>query len=657
MVLSPLGVRKIVALAVAFAGAGVWLASGGPPAGASPVVPAAPVLRALLPPEPGEARGDLVAVLTDRYEVLLEARPTRGEGLLAFARRLCGTTGAAEELAAANGGQRELLAGMRYRIPFSRLTPGYQVRTIRALFPDDAPTAGGWRHRVYGGGALARGSLWHVAQWFTGSGESFAAIRERNGLSDDDLPAGRDIVIPTALLRPAFRALAAAAPAPIPVPAERTERAERSGAGTARLPSSPAGTGPTPPPVHAAASPTAVVPTPPLPEGRYRLEHGRDSHGEYAIYRLAPGEALYSSVVVRFTGALFAADVNALAAEIATRSGITDVTDIPIGYEVKVPFDLLLPEYLPAGHPRRREYEENLRESGRFTNQIRTADLSGITVVLDAGHGGVDSGASFGGVWESLYVYDIQLRVKHLLETHTSASVVTTTRDGDRFEIPDRDVLPYSRGHAVMTDPPYPIANSTVGVNLRWYLANSVLLRTAREAQSDPRKVVFVSIHADSLHPSLRGAMAYIPAAAMRQGTFRKSGPAYEVRREWKERPAVSFSWQERIESEGLSRQLADELIGALARRGVAIHPYKPVREKIVRNRSEYVPAVLRYNAVPAKILFEVCNLTNEEDRRLLQTREFRQRIAEALVESVLRYYGQGESFDAGLRVAAAAGR
>jgi N-acetylmuramoyl-L-alanine amidase len=169
--------------------------------------------------------------------------------------------------------------------------------------------------------------------------------------------------------------------------------------------------------------------------------------------------------------------------------------------------------------------------------------------------------------------------------------------------------------------------------------------------------VVFLSIHADSLHPSIRGAMAYIPGAAMRQGSFRKSGAVYEARREWREEPRVEFSWKERIESEGLSRQLAEEMMASLRRNEVAIHPYKPVREKIIRSRrSEFVPAVLRYNAVPAKVLLEVCNLANDEDRKLLQTRAFRQKVAESVVESILRYYGQGDGFQETLRMAASAG-
>ena len=89
----------------------------------------------------------------------------------------------------------------------------------------------------------------------------------------------------------------------------------------------------------------------PVPEKPFQLEYGADKDGEYAIYRLRPHEALYSSVVVRFTGRVFAADVNALAARSPSAAASPDVTDIPIGYRVKIPFDLLQPEFLPEGHP------------------------------------------------------------------------------------------------------------------------------------------------------------------------------------------------------------------------------------------------------------------------------------------------------------------
>src|SRR5262249_907725 len=67
--------------------------------------------------------------------------------------------------------------------------------------------------------------------------------------------------------------------------------------------------------------------------------------------------ALPISVVVRFTGRVDVQDVNDLAAQIARRSGIDDVTSIAIGYKVKIPLDALLPEYLPRDDARRRAWE------------------------------------------------------------------------------------------------------------------------------------------------------------------------------------------------------------------------------------------------------------------------------------------------------------
>jgi N-acetylmuramoyl-L-alanine amidase len=292
-----------------------------------------------------------------------------------------------------------------------------------------------------------------------------------------------------------------------------------------------------------------------------------------------------------------------------------------------------------------------VRASARFSNQVKARGLEGITIILDPGHGGLDSGATMAGVWESLYVYDIVLRVKSLLETHTAARVQVTTRDGDAWSIPDVDVLPFSRRHSVLTTPS--IEDAKVGVNLRWYLANSVFRRAVQE-EGDPQKVVFLSIHADSLHPSLRGAMAYIPAAAMVGDSFSKEGPLYAARKEVQERPRVTFSSEERVESEGLSRELAKQVIAAFNRLSLPVHPFSPVRDKIIRDKSVWVPAVLRYNSVPAKILLEVCNLNNEPDRKLLQTRTYRQKVSEAVVGGLLAYYGQ-DAGGSGLQVAGSA--
>jgi N-acetylmuramoyl-L-alanine amidase len=170
-------------------------------------------------------------------------------------------------------------------------------------------------------------------------------------------------------------------------------------------------------------------------------------------------------------------------------------------------------------------------------------------------------------------------------------------------------------------------------------------------SHSDPQKVVFLSIHADSLHPSLRGAMAYLPAADLVGGSFGKAGGAYASRKEVQEAQTVSFSRPQRVESEGLSRELAKQIIAAFTGQDLLVHPFSPVRDKIIRNNGTWVPAVLRYNSIPAKILLEVCNLANEQDRKLVQTRDWRQKVAEAVVQGLLAYYGQDAEIP-GLQVA-----
>jgi len=531
----------------------------------------------------------------------LETQPKRGEGLLSLTRRTTGGESAAAAIAEANGGSTSLAAGRWYRVPYELLTPDLQARVLAAVHTADCLGDDGWVHTVQPAveGGVSGESLWKIAERFTGSGENFAALRSYNGMEDEALKPRDRLIVPARLLTPSL-------------------------AGAAR----PCG--------------------PPRPAGDLGYDEGTD--GEFAVYRLKPGEALYSSVVVRFTGLTTAADVNALAGEIAVLNGIRDVTDIPAGERIRIPYESLLPEYLPPVHPRRLAYERERAATEGFENPVLALDLSGITVILDAGHGGKDPGNTSGEIWESVYVYDVMLRVKRLLEATTAATVVPTTRDGNDFRPHDRDQLPISRGHAVLTTPPYPIEDSKTGVHMRWYLANSALARAG-----EPNQVVFLSLHADSLHPSLRGAMIYVPSASLSHGRYGKQGAVFASRREFRERPVVEFALAERRQSEGLSRALADQVLTSFRRRGLAVATEKPVRDRIHRHRQKpFVPAVLRYNAVPAKLLLEICNLNNPEDRRLIQSVEYRQKVAEAVAEALVAYYGTAEEGSPRVHTAAA---
>ncbi len=543
-----------------------------------------------------------VAVLAASGKIHIEAKPRRNEGLLAFAERLCGSSRHASAVSRANGGVQRLRRGVRYKVPFDLLPSRHRQAVIRALLPRDQATPEGWRHRVASSSRGARSeSLWSIAEWFTGSGENHGTLRRANSLTSNVIRPGQVILIPREMLSEPYAGMLPAAPA----------RA-----------------------VVAADSRTGSFPG----DGPF-VRYGSDGQGDYASYRLKAGEALYSSVVMRFTGRLLASDVNELVDQIRERNAIRDVRDLPVGYEVKIPLDLLSARYLPSDHPQRQEWEAQRSASEQIENELLALDLDGVTVVLDAGHGGRDTGAPVGGIWESAYVYDIMLRTKRLLESRTAATVVPTTRDGATFRIQDSDVLPHSRGHAVLTDPPYRIDNAAVATNFRWYLSNSIY-RQSRQAGAEPRQVIFISIHADSLHPSLNGAMVYIPGLVGITNNYGKSGRVYNARREVRAEPRVSFTRTERTTSKGLSRDLAEHLLDGFQRAGLGVHHNNPIRDRIWRGRRVYVPAQLRFNAIPAKVLLEVCNLSNDQDRRLIKTRAYRQRVAEAIVNGILSYYG-----------------
>ena len=538
--------------------------------------------------------------------------PRAGEGWTRLSVRLTGSADNADEVRAANDGLEQPLTGIRVRVPWVLLRPELRVACARALFPRDWRGAGGWEHQILAPWGGDGESWWELAEWFCGEGSNYPALRDANPALGLYPAPGSHVLIPTSVLLPEFRRLT---PEASPAPEVRAAALEPTPAPTATLA-----------PARAAAKTPRPIATQAPSAAGDALEY-RDRE---AVYRLRQGEALYSAVVVRFTGQLHAADVNATAKELAKRSGIADVTAIPVGYPVRIPFDLLLPEFLPAGHPRRLSWEREKEELAAVKRVIRAANLDGIHIILDAGHGGGDTGAVVGGVWESTYVYDVMNRVKRVLEEQTKATVWVTVRDASLPKRKDeRDVLPPSRDQQLLVDPPYDLADSSTGVHLRWILGNSLLERLKRQ-KVNPERVAFVSIHADSLHPAVRGLMVYVPARSLRssRAPFTRAGyPCREVRTMKAPRYPESF----RSRSEALSSQLGESIVRAAEQSSVPVHPYQPVRASVLRGGSRWVPAVLRYSTVPTAVLIEVCNLNNEQDRELLLSWRFREKLAHAI--------------------------
>ncbi len=550
--------------------------------------------------------------------------PHRGEGWYTLAARVAGGRGDARGLMAANPRLDHPLRDRPVAVPVELLRGDLRLAVVKRLFPADRRVAGGWEHRVldpFGGGEES----WEwLAAVFAGDASRARVLRAANpGLARSGPGRMRTVTVPDAALLRVFRNVTPAVP-------------------TATL-------RPTPPPVTAVGSaatpltvlrstPTLVPATarPPVPASAGSpLEYGQDSRGRYAVYRLRRGEALYSAVVVRFTGQLHAAEVNATAAELAKRSNIRDVTAIPVGYPIKIPLDMLLPEYLPAGDPRRREWEAGQRELSRFVEVVHAVDLSGVHVILDAGHGGSDTGAVVGGVWESVYAYDLMCRVKRDLERYTRATVWTTIGDSSRhYEIPAENRLPQDRDQFLLTHPAYRLDNSSTGVHLRWYLTNSIVNGRLKQGVHQ-RRTVFVSIHADSLHPSVRGAMVYVPSRHMRPTSFTVRRDSMKAFREYRDGPTVTLSPKFMARAEASSRRLAEKVVDSLEREGVAVHPYEPIRDRVLRGRRTWVPAVLRYTLAQNAILLECCNLANDEDRAALLDQSWRERFARAVVAGI----------------------
>ncbi|HEX7830625.1 MAG TPA: N-acetylmuramoyl-L-alanine amidase [Thermoanaerobaculia bacterium] len=591
----------------------VWLLVFFPAASLFAATQPAPIASAQITPE-------LRATLTRDYQIEVRVKPHAGDAWTRLSKRVTGDAANWEQLAASNEADETLRSDHEVRVPFALLRTNLQRDIVQTLFPKDSVTKAGWKHVVVGARGIEGESLWNIAEWFTGSGANYTLIRKANPSQGLSTRKGDVILVPKRLLTAAFGG------------SSEEENAPKTAA-EVRKPADDA--------TQRAATdenvPEAVAT---VSVGQPSLNYDRGGAEPFAIYRLQKGEALYSSVAIRFTGRVFAKDVYDVLDRIVAFNEIEDVSKIPVGYPVKIPMELLLPEFLPQDDPTRVAREETKRESAKVAKRTRAKGLAGVHVIVDAGHGGIDPGTEHDDVWESTYVYDVAARLKLLLENKSSAKVSMTTKSkANGFTVADKNVLPGVRDHFVQTTPKFELGDPVVGVNLRWYLANSIFRRAMKEG-IPKEKVVFLSIHADSLHPSLRGAMAYIPGASFVTGSYRKQGDIYLTRAEVREQPSVTHSRRDALLAEGLSRDLAESVIDAFSDKGLKVHPFSPVRDNVIRQSGkEWVPAVIRHNQVPTRLLLEVCNLGNRKDRELLQTKKYRQQLAEAIYAGIVSFY------------------
>ncbi|MBI4914115.1 MAG: N-acetylmuramoyl-L-alanine amidase [Acidobacteria bacterium] len=484
---------------------------------------------------------------------------------------------------------------------FEELSPEGKRWALKALFPEDRWTPEELRHQVRW---PELESVWLLAALFTGHGQNYERLQAANPGNPEKLRKGDLWRVPSKLLSRELGGTGSAEPDRSQPEDELDDEAR-------------------------------------VAAYRSMLSFQKDAEGAYAAYRIRRGEALYSAVVMRFTERVSPREVNELAALLARRSGIPDLRAIPPGQVVKIPVEYLAGPFQPEG-TRALAEEREMRQEIRRTARIDAGPrLKGVRVVLDAGHGGVDKGAAGAGAWESDFVYDIAMRVYRLLQESTDAQVSSTIRY-PAVGFKSRDTIRGPSDAAeILTTPPFPNdgeSPNAVSVHLRWVLAND-LFRAFERKKGDPQKTVFLSFHADSLHPSARGAMVYVPGAPFVPARFSLGARRGAGVKEMGTGAQVALSPRQRIQGEARSRLLAESLLRSLRQARVAVHANRPIRNVIHREGRTFVPAVIRHSAASAKVLLEVLNLQNEEDVENLKDPAFRERYAEALVQGLQAFY------------------
>jgi len=224
----------------------------------------------------------------------------------------------------------------------------------------------------------------------------------------------------------------------------------------------------------------------------------------------------------------------------------------------------------------------------------RTLGLKIGRIVIDAGHGGHDTG-TIGptGLMEKDLCLDVAQRLGRIIQQRLPGAEVVYTRTDDTF---------------------IPLEDRT---------------RIANEAKAD----LFISIHANSSHDhaargietyylNLKGSPDAMEVAARENATAQES--VHDL-----EDIVKKIARSEKIDE---SREFAADIQESLAKRIQKLN--KTVKDRGVRK----APFVVLVGADMPSILTEISFLSNPADERLLKNPEHRQRVAEGLYQGVASY-------------------
>ncbi len=212
--------------------------------------------------------------------------------------------------------------------------------------------------------------------------------------------------------------------------------------------------------------------------------------------------------------------------------------------------------------------------------------------MIDPGHGGHDPGAQVKGLSEAEITLDIALRLEKLFAKQPGVEVVLTRRNDSFVSLQERTAI-------------------------------------ANRAGAD----LFLSIHGNANDDiSLRGVETYFlnlsSNAEAGRLAARENATSSQTMHEFED-IVKAIALNDKIDE---SRDFAAMVQGAL---------YEKLRtsNKTLKNLGvKQAPFVVLIGATMPSILAEISFLTNKQDAALLKTDKYRQQIAEALYQGVMRY-------------------
>jgi len=229
--------------------------------------------------------------------------------------------------------------------------------------------------------------------------------------------------------------------------------------------------------------------------------------------------------------------------------------------------------------------------SGKFS-VARQLGLGVSRIVIDAGHGGHDPGASAFGISEAELVLDVSLRLARLLQQQEGMEVVLT-RQKDEF----------------------------VSLEERTEIAN-------RESAD-----LFLSVHANaSANATASGVETYFLNFALNpQAEAVAARENAASGRNMSSLPGI-------IKAIALNSKLNESRDFAGSVQRALIRGLRPSNRSIRDLGVKQAPFMVLIGASMPSVLAEISFVTNRQEARLLQTSAYRQKIAESLLAGILRY-------------------